>query len=161
MLTLQSAFAPHGASARQVGGRKRLPFAEYFPPSRALASSMQRRRYGGPAEALATAGNCLSGSLTLSGTIPTSLAPRATSRQAILSLSRRSGKAAKAETPGRTYNEFPGGHRRGVTPVPIPNTEVKLSTADGTAWVTVWESRSLPGLFLEGPLRKRGAFFYC
>jgi hypothetical protein len=44
--------------------------------------------------------------------------------------------------------KFPGGHRRGVTPVPIPNTEVKLSTADGTAWVTVWESRSLPGLFL-------------
>ena len=42
---------------------------------------------------------------------------------------------------------FPGGHRRGVTPVPIPNTEVKPSTADGTAWATAWESRSLPGLF--------------
>ena len=27
------------------------------------------------------------------------------------------------------------------------NTEVKLSTADGTAWETAWESRSLPGLF--------------
>ena len=44
---------------------------------------------------------------------------------------------------------FPGGHRRGVTPVPIPNTEVKLSTADGTARVTAWESRSLPGLFSQ------------
>ena len=45
---------------------------------------------------------------------------------------------------------FPGGHRSRVTPVPIPNTEVKPATADGTAWVTVWESRSLPGLF-SGP----------
>ena len=46
---------------------------------------------------------------------------------------------------------FPGGHRRGVTPVPIPNTEVKPSTADGTARVTAWESRSLPGLFVTRP----------
>jgi hypothetical protein len=29
----------------------------------------------------------------------------------------------------------------GVTPVPIPNTAVKPSGADGTAWVTAWESR--------------------
>src|SRR5579872_3626182 len=35
------------------------------------------------------------------------------------------------------------GHKR---PVPIPNTEVKPSTAHGTAWVTAWESRSSPGL---------------
>ena len=42
---------------------------------------------------------------------------------------------------------FPGGDRRGVTPVPMPNTAVKPSTADGTARVTVWESRSLPGFF--------------
>ncbi len=45
---------------------------------------------------------------------------------------------------------FPGGDRRGVTPVPIPNTVVKPSTADGTARVTVWESRSLPG-FIRKP----------
>ena len=44
---------------------------------------------------------------------------------------------------------FPGGHRRRVTPVPIPNTEVKPSTADGTACESVWESRSLPGVFSE------------
>ena len=31
-----------------------------------------------------------------------------------------------------------------ATPVPIPNTEVKLHFADGTAWVAVWESRTLP-----------------
>ena len=45
---------------------------------------------------------------------------------------------------------FPGGDRRGVTPVPMPNTVVKPSTADGTARVTVWESRSLPG-FIPKP----------
>jgi hypothetical protein len=32
-------------------------------------------------------------------------------------------------------------------PVPIPNTEVKLFSADGTARVTVWESRSSPNPF--------------
>ena len=45
---------------------------------------------------------------------------------------------------------LPGGDRRGVTPVPMPNTVVKPSTADGTARVTVWESRSLPG-FIPKP----------
>ncbi len=43
--------------------------------------------------------------------------------------------------------KIPGGHRRRVTPVPIPNTAVKPSTADGTAGATSWESRSLPGLY--------------
>ena len=33
-----------------------------------------------------------------------------------------------------------------VTPVPIPNTEVKLLSPDGTAQATVWESRKSPGL---------------
>lgn len=37
-----------------------------------------------------------------------------------------------------------GGHGEEVTPVPIPNTEVKLFSADGTAQATVWESRSPP-----------------
>ena len=39
---------------------------------------------------------------------------------------------------------FLGDHGEGETPVPIPNTEVKSFSADGTAWVTVWESRTLP-----------------
>ena len=42
-----------------------------------------------------------------------------------------------------------GGNVGGVIPDPIPNSEVKPSGADGTAWVTAWESRSLPGLFLR------------
>ena len=40
---------------------------------------------------------------------------------------------------------FPGGYTEEVTPVPIPNTEVKLFRADGTAGATLWESRTLPG----------------
>ena len=28
------------------------------------------------------------------------------------------------------------------TPVPIPNTEVKLFSADGTWWEAAWESRT-------------------
>ena len=35
--------------------------------------------------------------------------------------------------------------RLGVTPVPIPNTMVKTSAADGTLLETVRESRWLPG----------------
>ena len=38
--------------------------------------------------------------------------------------------AALRETPG---SQYAGGHRIRVTPVPIPNTEVKPDTADGTA----------------------------
>jgi len=38
-------------------------------------------------------------------------------------------------------------HDGGATPVPIPNTEVKPSSADGTARAAWWESRMLPGLF--------------
>ena len=40
---------------------------------------------------------------------------------------------------------FPGGYTEEVTPVPIPNTEVKLSMANGTAGATLWESRTMPG----------------
>ena len=42
---------------------------------------------------------------------------------------------------------MPGGHSGEVIPVPIPNTEVKLSHADDTA--EKWESRKLPGFFLN------------
>ena len=45
----------------------------------------------------------------------------------------------------RRFDSIPGGDAGGATPVPIPNTEVKSSWADGTAWATAWESRSLPG----------------
>ena len=43
--------------------------------------------------------------------------------------------------------QFSGDFVGRVTPVPIPNTEVKPVGADDTAWVPVWESRKLPDLF--------------
>ena len=59
-------------------------------------------------------------------------------------------------TPG---SKHAGGHRIRVTPVPIPNTEVKPDTADGTARETVWESRSLPAVFVKKPdVNSRRAF---
>jgi hypothetical protein len=64
---------------------------------------------------------------------------------------RSSRSERRRKTPG---SKFAGGHRSRVTPVPIPNTEVKPTTADGTAWETVWESRSLPALFLRRPDRE-------
>ena len=40
-----------------------------------------------------------------------------------------------------------GDNSKEATPDPIPNSVVKLFRVDGTAWVTVWESRSLPAFF--------------
>ena len=54
---------------------------------------------------------------------------------------------------------FPGEVSGRVTPVPIPNTEVKPSSADGTALVTKWESRESPGLHIKGRQQWR-PFFY-
>ena len=55
---------------------------------------------------------------------------------------------------GKEYKKYKffGGHSEEAPPVPIPNTEVKLLSADGTAWVTMWESRSLPILLKTKPL---------
>ena len=49
--------------------------------------------------------------------------------------------------------------RHWVTPVPIPNTMVKTMTADGTWWVTAWESRWPPLLFALKPDLDRSGFF--
>ena len=51
------------------------------------------------------------------------------------------------------FEKFSGGCVERVTPVPIPNTEVKPLGADGTARATVWESRKPPGLFMKSPLK--------
>ena len=67
--------------------------------------------------------------------------------------------APHRRTPG---NQFPGGHRGRVPPVPIPNTEVKPASADGTACVGAWESRSLPGIFPKARFRDEAGFFvFC
>jgi hypothetical protein len=46
---------------------------------------------------------------------------------------------------GRRYPKFSGGDFEKATPDPIPNSEVKLFGANGTAREAVWESRTLPG----------------
>lgn len=61
--------------------------------------------------------------------------------------------------PVKIRSHFAGGHRSRVTPVPIPNTEVKPTTADGTAWETVWESKSLPALLPRSPIMKMVGLF--
>ena len=43
--------------------------------------------------------------------------------------------------------QISGGVLEEATPDPIPNSEVKLLGADGTAREAVWESRTLPGFF--------------
>ncbi len=56
------------------------------------------------------------------------------------------------------YMSFSGGYGEEETPVPIPNTAVKLFSADGTAWATAWESRSPPGV-ISRPVKNHGSFF--
>ena len=43
---------------------------------------------------------------------------------------------------------MPSDHSEGETPVPIPNTEVKSFSADGTILATGWESRKSLGFFV-------------
>ena len=47
------------------------------------------------------------------------------------------------------FEKFSGDFVGRVTPVPIPNTEVKPAGADGTARETAWESRKSPGLYKQ------------
>ena len=47
----------------------------------------------------------------------------------------------------------------GVPPVPIPNTEVKPFSPDGTARASVWERRKLPGIS-HGPTERSGFCVY-
>ena len=55
-----------------------------------------------------------------------------------------------------------GGHSGEAIPVPIPNTEVKLSNADDTA-LYARESRQLPGFFFNfgGRPESSGRRFFC
>ncbi len=54
---------------------------------------------------------------------------------------------------------FSGGHSGGETPVPIPNTEVKPASADGTWGETPWESRTSPEyLAVRSPPPLAGGF---
>ena len=51
-----------------------------------------------------------------------------------------------------------GGYYDEVTPVPIPNTEVKLISVDNTRLATAREDRSLPDYITPLPLNGEGVF---
>ena len=55
--------------------------------------------------------------------------------------------------------KFLGDHRGEDPPDPIPNSEVKLAIADGTARVTLWESRSSPRIQFGKSPPLAGFFF--
>ena len=50
-------------------------------------------------------------------------------------------RTSAAGSDARDAPQFAGEFTTRVTPVPIPNTEVKPRWADGTARVSVWEIR--------------------
>ena len=68
-------------------------------------------------------------------------------------------QASEAKQRSAAPNKFTisGGNDERVTPVPIPNTEVKPLSADGTWLDTARESRSLPDSTWEA--RKSFSFF--
>lgn len=49
---------------------------------------------------------------------------------------------AEGQSSYRAEYEKSGDNSKEDTPVPIPNTEVKLFSADGTWWATAWESKA-------------------
>ena len=53
-------------------------------------------------------------------------------------------ESSKDEEDFHTIDTISGGNGEGVPPVPIPNTEVKTFSADGTWLDTARESRSPP-----------------
>ena len=55
--------------------------------------------------------------------------------------------------------KFSGGNDEMVTPVPIPNTEVKHLSADNTWLATARESKSLPDLYQDPKLNSLGSCF--
>jgi hypothetical protein len=59
------------------------------------------------------------------------------------------GIQSRQADPARNDPNISGGDIEEATPDPIPNSEVKLFGADGTAREAVWESRTLPGFILR------------
>lgn len=58
-------------------------------------------------------------------------------------------------------NRFAGVYSDGATPDPIPNSEVKPVSGDGSAVVTLWESSTMPAFLFVSPIRKLiGLFFW-
>src|SRR4051812_18021127 len=59
---------------------------------------------------------------------------------------------------GHNSIEFRRHNSEGETPGPIPNPEAKPFSADGTALVTGWESRTPPDIFTKGLSDNGGPF---
>ena len=59
----------------------------------------------------------------------------------------------RGELRDKRYLRIVGGISEGVTPLTIPNKEVKSFSADGTA--LGWESRSLPSFFYYNIFKER------
>src|SRR2546430_17092234 len=57
-------------------------------------------------------------------------------------------------------SQVSGDHRAEDTPVPIPNTAVKLRIADDTGWATAWESRTSLGYYEGARGQTRGPFSF-
>ena len=62
---------------------------------------------------------------------------------------RRASREASSAGSDWTHPQVSGGDIEKATPDPIPNSEVKLLGADGTARATWWESRTPPGFSLN------------
>ena len=74
------------------------------------------------------------------------ISPRGESRSERQDSASKARGRSRREAPLRSprTNDIAGDQTAGVTPVPIPNTEVKPRRADGTARESVWERRSSP-----------------
>ena len=75
-------------------------------------------------------------------------------------LAMESSGSGRRDGAPRVTTDF-GGYGGGVTPVPIPNTEVKPSSADGTWQETAWESRSPPDFSRRRPPSGAAFFAFC
>ena len=59
----------------------------------------------------------------------------------------------------KVHTRYSGGNGEGEPPVPIPNTEVKPFSADGTWLETARESRTLPDPTKKNRFIRVGSFF--
>ena len=66
-----------------------------------------------------------------------------------------------SKTGKENVHKFPGDYSGEATPVPIPNTEVKLSNAESTWDVGPWEDRKPPGVSFERVFRDPLFFRVC
>jgi hypothetical protein len=55
---------------------------------------------------------------------------------------------------------LPGSHSECEPPDPIPNSEVKPLSADGSAGLSLCESRTLPGFNIQTPDARHQGFFF-